>query len=636
MKKIATFYGAIASPWLCVTVYLWGLELRAVIGTDSEPVAVWLADCGAILLTLAFWALVFSFAVAPMGALVHRAIVLRCNRVAAQGALVAVTALYFLRWLLNWQFAASSNGVPMVLLILVALLGIWAVARRKQNSAPTDISLPALEDCFYFGALPVLLAAILWVGVWMVRSSLFVRPQSTALAGTSVPHADLKSRPNIILVVADALRAQSTSLYGYQRETTPHLDRWARSSTVYLEAHSNSTRTQPSITTILTGKHPFSHGRLTKVQPPYRSSENLLQELRAHGYSVAAVTSNEDASLSLLGFDPYLTESERRGFEFLTLAWLRDYGIHPTPTGGRMYLDLVEFLPFLGYPKDTSFYGFANVTLDIAKSVIPRLKKPFFLFVHLHEPHDPYDAPAPIRGMFSGPAAVVSAHRALPSGYYQRYRAELQNVVDSYRDQYDESIRFLDEQLGEFFAYLEQLQGADNMLLMFTADHGESFERGFMNHGADLYESSTHVPLVIRFPRRVQGGKLPGLAQSIDIAPTVLSAAGISVPPWMDGHALSPDKAPETVSAVTINFQDPVGQETFPLPTKLAIWSERYKMILSCDSGQAELYNLANDPRETVDLAADAAEVAKDLKKKLRSHLEKQLKGPKMSCPLND
>ncbi|HWH78194.1 MAG TPA: sulfatase-like hydrolase/transferase, partial [Candidatus Binatus sp.] len=344
-----------------------------------------------------------------------------------------------------------------------------------------------MEDCFSFGALPILVIALFFVGAGVARERLTAPQHAAALATVSLPGANPASRPNIILVVSDALRAQSMSLYGRTRTTTPELDRWAQAATVYLEAHSNSTSTKPSMTAILTGKHPLSHGRLTKGQPPYGSSENLLQILRDYGYHVGAVTSNEDASLRLLGFNSFLSENEFTAFEFLSLAWLRRYGIHPTPTGGRMYQNLAQYFWFLGYPERTSYYGFAEDTVKAAENFIRKAEQPFFLLIHMHEPHDPYEASPAFRRSYSRnwPA---NFEPEISSSYYGRYDAKLQPSANFYRDQYEESIRYLDSELGKFFRIAETLVPNQNSAIIFTGDHGESFERGFMNHGEDVWE----------------------------------------------------------------------------------------------------------------------------------------------------
>ncbi|MGE5302444.1 MAG: sulfatase [Alphaproteobacteria bacterium] len=634
MARIKGFFnllGLIAQPWLCVIVYLWALELRAAVGTESEPVSAWLADCGAILLTLTFWTFALCLALSVCGMLTGRRIALGCSTFAAKVAFIAVTALHLIRWLVNWRSSFSEHDAVLIFLFAASLVfAIWVLLRRKKALVPQSTPLD-FADCFYFGALPVLLGVAVFTGARVAGYLVSGRLAPEAIAGVSSKTENSSGHPNVILVVSDALRAASMSLYGHSRETTPQLERWAKRATVFLQMHSNSTSTKPSITTILSGKHPFSHGRLTKGQPPYRASENLLQALRALGYTVAAVTSNEDASLNLLGFGNYVTQPERPAFEFLSLGWLREHGIYPTPTGGRVYQSLAQFLPFIGYPARTSYYGFADTSLDNAEALLSGLKQPFFLFVHIHEPHDPYDSSSRFKGRYSSPEAGA-LRKKIPSSYYSRYGIELQPAVDAYRDQYEESISFLDAELGRFLGDIERLQWANSLLVILTGDHGESFERGFMNHGEDLYETSTHVPLVIRFPGQQQGARIRGLVQSIDIAPTILSVAGISVPAWMDGQPLRPNEAPKAAPAVTINFKDAVGQRSFSLPTKLAIWSKDYKMIVNCDSPGIELYDLSQDPRENLDLSNQKAGLVDELTHELRERLQGRWAKQMESC----
>jgi arylsulfatase A-like enzyme len=634
MKRTVAFYLNLAAPWICVAVYFWSLELRAAMGTDSEPVTVWLADCAAILLTLVFWVMVAVLMLALAVSLIGRERGLGLNRLAASAGIIVVTAMHFVRWLLNWENISSHLDVGLAVLAGATLV-LAALAWKQRQTQPSQVNkvLPSLEDCFLFGALPVVIAAIVIVGIRIAGNSNLAPPPSPVVASPTIAAGTVNSRKNLILIISDAMRAQSMSLYGYARQTTPNLDRWSESATVYQDAHINSTSTKPSMTTILTGKHPLSHGRLTKAQPPDRSGENLLRLLRDHGYFVGAVTSNEDASLNLLGFASSLSEKEHTAFEFLTLSWLRQHGIHPTPTGGRMYQSLARFLGFLGYPEKTSYYGHAEDTLRIATEFVRRAKRPFFLVIHLHEPHDPYDAPPPIRGTFSKRSAL-EADPKFPSGRYGTYDAALQPTVDFYRDQYEESIQYLDQQLGEFLKESARFMENEEFALIFTGDHGESFERGYMNHGDELYESSTHVPLVIRFPKQSAGTRLTGLVQSVDIAPTILSIAEIERPQWMEGRVLHPDLAPETGSVLTVNFKDPIGQTSYPLPTKLAIWARPYKVIVDCESAHTSLYNLASDPQEKIDLSKHSPKVVHDLKSLLKVKLAGQQKGPKIACSL--
>lgn len=632
MIKAATYYKEIVAPWICLAVYLWALELRAAVGTDWEPVTAWLADCSAILLTLVFWALIFCAPLALVGVAIGANRMTSINKLIVKALLVLITAVHLVRWLLIWQNLPGNIDIGLVMLVVVtAGLAVLAIRRRNSPQARKAATLPSLDECFSFGALPALLGAMALIAIRVVGDQPSL-PRNVTAHAASTRNETVASRTSMILVVADALRAQSMSIYGHTRATTPNLDRWAHSATIYLDNHANSTSTKPSMTSILTGKLPLSHGRLSKGQPPYRSGENLLRVLRDHGYYVGAVTSNEDASLHLLGLGSYLSAKERTAFEHLTLSWLRQNGVYPTPTGGRVYLSLAQFIPFFGYPRKTSYYGFADDTLNAAKEFITSARKPFFLLIHLHEPHDPYDVPPIFRGIYSRQS--TSARRTLSSSHYARYDAVSQSEVDSFKDEYEESVQYLDEALGRFLDAVEALMPREDYAVAITSDHGESFERGYMNHGEDLFESSTHVPLLIRFPKQARGARLSGLTQSVDIAPTLLSVTGIDAPNWMDGRVLSPIHAPETESTVTLNFKDPVGQRRFDLPTKLALWAKPYKLIQHCDTGQALLYNLNDDPGEKTDLTGKAPAALARLQQMLKGKLAAQIKGPKVTCGL--
>jgi arylsulfatase len=166
-----------------------------------------------------------------------------------------------------------------------------------------------------------------------------------------------------------------------------------------------------------------------------------------------------------------------------------------------------------------------------------------------------------------------------------------------------------------------------------TGDHGESFERGYLNHGEELYENSTRVPLIIRFPRQRVGFKVSALTQLADVAPTILRALLIPVPTWMDGQPLMPGKAPAGVATVAVNY--PLYLEAsnrYVLPTKLALWWDRYKMIVTCASGAVELYDLNSDPSERVNLAGRKVELVADLRRRLSLQLAKQSHEPKLEC----
>jgi N-acetylglucosamine-6-sulfatase len=124
-----------------------------------------------------------------------------------------------------------------------------------------------------------------------------------------------------------------------------------------------------------------------------------------------------------------------------------------------------------------------------------------------------------------------------------------------------------------------------------------------------------------------------GLTQSIDIAPTILHALGIPAPDWMEGQPLIPGVLPKDRATVTINFKHPNEGVSYPLPTKLAVWWNRYKLIISCRQGTTEVYDLSTDPDERSNLAEKEGAVMELLKQRLKLQLAKQSREPKLVCP---
>lgn len=621
MHKIAGFgriYRKIAAPWLTAVVYLWILELIAVFSAgDPEPLFDRIADCSAILATLVFWMSLAALLPLLLSLIFADEKIIALNRGAAKIALILITALYFLRWLFTWVGSTGRTDWIFNVVLGLCLLFAGLSWHRRDNRQSLEFSL---DDGWRYFARPILFAVVLILAAKTGGSVWLEFTNRRSLVHPTGP------RPNVVLIVADALRAQNMSLYSYARKTTPFLDRLALESSVYTQMHANSTSTRPSLTTLLSGRYPFSHGRMTKFLPVYDGPENLLAELLAHGYTTAAIASNADATPYNLGLIRYLVYGAYPNFRRLTLAFLRDNGVYPTSLGIRMYDEWTQWVS-LGYPERTMGYGPASDTVALAIGTLARLPTPFFLFVHLHEPHDPYEAPLPFKNKYA-PGAKLRDRVKVAAFYYQRYPAELQPLVNEERDRYDESIEYLDSEIEKLVNTVAQTK--QNTLLVLTGDHGESFERGFLNHGEDLYESSLHVPLLIKFPGRKKGERLSIPAQSIDIAPSILQAIGIPVPAWMDGTSLTSAEGLENRETIALNFKDPAQGKVYKLPTKAAIRWRDLKLIVSCDSGQAELYDLQKDPAERMNLAASNPATANDMWQRLEDRLGKG--AAKMPC----
>ncbi|MGZ9152768.1 MAG: sulfatase-like hydrolase/transferase [Candidatus Binatia bacterium] len=573
-----------------------------------------------LLWTLIIWVGLLA-GVVRLGALCcHASMVRRINEFLCRGACVVASGYFLKRWLDRWQLdALNSTAMGWLLLLVVIPVYIFLRHRRIIRSTPTKDVVPSWQDMFAYLVVPVLIATVVAVSLRLI-DTVGVNNRVVAASGADA----LADRPNVILIVADSLRAQSMSLYGHTDQTTPSIDRFAELSSTYSAMHANATTTMTSVLTILTGRHPLSHGRLNReLFPPRPEPLNLLSLLSAHEYSIGAVTSNGDASEVLQSLRSGLHISEEMAFGFNLFSWLTDVGVYPTRFSGRMYGDLAGIFPLLAFPRRASMEGNISETMTRVKNLIARLPPPFFLFVHIQEPHWPYQIPV---GFEPAPVRVDGSQLAVSAPYAPVF----QPAVDAYRSFYEMTIKALDAELGKF---LEATASVNNTLVILTADHGESFERGYFLHGEDLSENSTRVPLLIRYPGQKKGERVAGLTQSFDIAPTVLNVVGIANPDWMDGQSLKFGAVPAPAEVVAINYRYPYDGIVHYLPTKIAIWWDKYKLIAACQSGEALLYDLAGDPQELVDISARDPGVGEDLKRRLRARLSRQSVEPRLSCP---
>jgi arylsulfatase A-like enzyme len=372
-------------------------------------------------------------------------------------------------------------------------------------------------------------------------------------------------RPNVIIYLVDALRADHLGCYGSDRLVSPRIDEFAAEATVFEDAVAQSSWTKAAVASIFTGVWPPAHG----VHGPHdRLPEDLPtmpELLRDSGYRTAAVVANAYVGRSF-GFD--------RGFEhfeFLKHTVGDSSVIHSRLTG---WLDQVP-------PAES-----------------------FFLYVHTVDPHAPYAPPEEFRHRFADEVGSpeiggVSTVRALARGEQSASR----QMTDDLRALYEAEIAFNDFNFGELVRELRQRGLFDDSLIIFVSDHGEAFgEHGAWTHGLDLHDEALRVPLVIRFPDGRHGGlRVPLTVQQADLLPTVLAAAGLTPPDGLDGDDLSAfvDRPVDRALFCYLDYWGRRGAATL---------FGRWKLIrpLSEDFGPgAQLYDRTSDPHEHHNLAAE-------------------------------
>jgi arylsulfatase A-like enzyme len=323
------------------------------------------------------------------------------------------------------------------------------------------------------------------------------RPQSPLRSQLVSDSLDAKerARPNVLFLGADTLRADALGIYGRTPTLTPALDRFALHSDVWLEAFSSINNTNPSFVSLMTGLYVKNHRifNLTTLLPAHHTT--LAEVLQAAGYDTQAIISA--AHLGRAGL--------QQGFDRFTQP------------DGQLFAETV-----------------VNMAIDWLQEERGG-EQPFFLWLHFFDAHMPHTPPQPFdegyRPKHPVGMAAVEQWEAFRELGVPKVKRRQNNFVRGDRKLYQGEVAYLDRQLDRLLGFMENRGLLENTLVVFVADHGETLgERGFFFKHTGLYEETTHVPLMIRWPNQIEGRRLAGLVQHFDIFPTVLGAVGLDVP----------------------------------------------------------------------------------------------------------
>jgi arylsulfatase A-like enzyme len=360
-------------------------------------------------------------------------------------------------------------------------------------------------------------------------------------------------RPNVLLVSIDTLRADHLSSYGYRRPTSPNLDRLAAEGTLFLECFAPTSWTLPSHLSLLTGLGISVHGidddRLWQVvgQPggpgelPLRGTF-VPEVLARSGYRTAGFHSWMYLE-ERFGFGPGFEVYERiRDHEPLDDATMAQVEVEMEAGGGPLLRRLRRSHPQL-------FMNQGPVADRVVERGIAWLDglegpaAPWFLFLHIFDPHDDYTPPEPFDALFTDPDydGPIDGRSIMSPGGPVQYGMEARDL-EHLIALYDGEIAWVDEQLERLWQRLAERGEWDRTLVVITSDHGEEFfEHDLKQHRAQLYRESVHVPLILRLPGRVPAGaRVAGPVGLIDVAPTLYALADVAAPQPMSGIDLMP------------------------------------------------------------------------------------------------
>jgi arylsulfatase A-like enzyme len=481
-----------------------------------------------------------------------------------------------------WQLGGPMKAVIGIAALIAVAMALAVFAGRVLYGRSVQIAAASIA------------AAFLLFGIAEVQAG---RGSETVHAASGT--LSTSSRPNVVLIVMDTVRADHLSLYGYERDTTPNLKALARDSVAYTNAISASDITLTSHATMFTGMYPSWHSAY--CQPPEatygRKLSNkyptLAELMKKGGYETLGVAANlylrADFGLER-GFDefriprpvPLLPDDARWLLRHPVRRWMSYAG------------DTAQF--------DRLFSLGEDVNRDLFSLMERRAhpESPFFVFLNYMDAHFPYVPPAPYNTRFPGRHPRTTGDDLGVQQYALSEGKQAPGYAEHCISQYDGGIAYEDEQIGRVVAWLKEHNAYDNTMIVVASDHGEGFgDRHRVEHANGPYQSLLHVVLMVKYPKSTVKGTEAGLASLTDVAPTILSATGVAVPPTMQGRDLAAGNAPRDVYSET--FACPVVRpvECHDGCTTTSLFSWPYKYIVSNEhGGKYELFDLSKDPNE--------------------------------------
>jgi len=411
-----------------------------------------------------------------------------------------------------------------------------------------------------------------------------------------------RHEPNVLLVTLDTVRSDHTSVFGYERDTTPTLRRLATAGATLATAYAPCPVTEPSHLSMMSGLYPVAHDLTTNGLEVGRTTPWLPDAMKAAGYETCAIVSS-------------FVLDHRFG-------WSRSFDHFDdrfTPATASVVVKSWEgFAIDSGALDQRAVHATDKALAWLADRTAP--DAPFFLWVHYFDPHTPYDPPAP---------------------YSSAFHPETRDLdpLALFELRYDQEILYTDHELGRLVDAAEKLSGGRGLLLVVASDHGESFlEHGHVHHGLTVYEEAVRVPVLFRWPGKIPAGaRLAEPVTLVDLGPTVLGLLGIETRLGRDGRDLSAEirgrARPTPDRPVYLQrriFSPGVTDELFDPPwarrpvgrrirgVQLGVRLGPWKYIENKADGQAELFDLRSDPHERANVAPSQLALVDRLSAQLR------------------
>jgi arylsulfatase A-like enzyme len=362
-------------------------------------------------------------------------------------------------------------------------------------------------------------------GLWGFWGTPEIRSHPGTMGAANSVNGTRRKPRGVILLVTDTLRKDHLNIYGYSRETVIHLKKFAEEGVSFSHAISQATWTKVSVPSIVTSLYPLSHTVLGFDHGLPASAKTMAEVFRDAGYATVAYSS--------VPFTGKMNNMHQGYDELHEIGSVSDREYESKTT--RPFVD--RLIPWLEQHQD----------------------EPFFVFLHVFDPHSPFRPRPPYDTLWGAPGAkermdeldaeirklkVPNIFGLPEKSGYAKTGHDPDELLKIYVDWYDGSIRGMDAEIGRLLEAMRDLGLDQDTLMVWVADHGEEFwEHGKLFHGQSVYGELNQVPMVYRWPSNPElkkGAMIDHQVQNIDLMPTVLELAGIQGPSSMQGRSLVP------------------------------------------------------------------------------------------------
>ncbi len=497
------------------------------------------------------------------------------------------------------QLGASAAALVLAILVTYLFLRTSGVSRALYDDV-------------------VIVCIAVWLAVSVGLSLAWPRMYPPLLRLMKAPERGEISRPNVLLLVLDTVRADYLSAYGNAGRTTPHIDAVVREGALFLEAVSAAPWTLPSHASLFTGLYPSQHGAGWEYQHLDAEFTTLAEYLHEEGYRTVGLSEN-----------PFVSEGFglTQGFE----SFHAMYGWNDKKPVGLAVAEKMRRL--LSSAADTKEYS-RDTVARIKSWILTRHRsdRPFFMFANFMAAHLPsYPRPDIAKRTYDDDTlARIKPIGEVPERYYlDEYRLTDEDL-EVMKELYADDLRYLDSEIGRLVEFLRRMDLLDRTVLVITSDHGENFgEHGLIEHQFCLYNSLLHVPLILRYPPTIEAGLV--VKERVSTAflfETILDLVEVRAEPRLPGIESRSlldgpygtiwseyDNAVEMLRKVIGDEAPDFDFEPFDRRLQCA-FDGGHKFIRS-SNGKNELYRVSDDWTERENLIASEVKKGSELAEKL-------------------